>query len=36
MRLRSKGRRMVSLCYALAASVAVLYVALAWPSMQGN
>lgn len=36
MKLRSKGRRLVALCYVLAASVAVLYVALAWPSMQGG
>jgi len=36
MRLKSKGRRIVFVCSALATGAAVLYVALAWPSMSGG
>lgn len=36
MKLKSQGRRVVALCVALVTSAAVLYVALAWPAMQGT
>ena len=36
MKLETLGRRIAVVCCALGTSAAILYLALAWPSMQGT